>query len=78
MIVAKEDPVPDSLLEISNDLKKISSSGTEIYDDTQSFIFQPILSDGPNGVKIYSDYFIKHFGSPSVYHPVCCAIKKSL
>ena len=78
MIVAKEEPVPKSLLEISNDLKNLSSSGTEIYVETENFVFQPILAEDSFGVKNYSYDFIANYGSPSVYHPVCCAIKKSV
>ena len=71
-------PIPESLLEISNDLQNLSSSGAEIYDEAENFIFEPILTNEPNGAKNYSASFIKKFGSPSVYHPVCCKIKESL
>jgi len=75
MIVTKAEPLPESLLEICDDLQNLSSSGTEIYDETENFIFEPIR---PNGSKNYSVNFVKNFGSPSVYHPVCCKIKESL
>ena len=78
MLVTKAEPIPESLLEISNDLQNLSSSGAEIYDEAENFIFEPILTNEPNGVKNYSASFIKKFGSPSVYHPVCCKIKESL
>ena len=78
MLVTKAEPIPESLLEISNDLQNLSSSGAEIYDEAENFIFEPILSNGPNGVKNYSASFIKKFGPLSVYHPVCCNIKESM
>ena len=78
MLVTKAEPIPESLLEISNDLQNLSSSGAEIYDEAENFIFEPILTNEPNGSKNYSVSFIKKFGSPSVYHPVCCKIKESL
>ena len=78
MLVTKAEPIPESLLEISNDLQNLSSSGAEIYDEAENFIFEPILTNKLNGAKNYSVSFIKKFGSPSDYHPVCCKIKESL
>lgn len=78
MILTKAEPLPESLLEICDDLKNLSSSGTKIYDETENFIFEPILTDRTNGSENSSVNFVKNFGSPSVYHPVCCKIKESL
>ena len=78
MIKAKVEPIPESLLETNEDLSKLCSSGTGIFDETENFHFMPPMVAGPHGSKCYSKDFLHRFGPPSSYHPVCCVIKKSL
>ena len=78
MIKAKVEPIPESLLKTNEDLSKLCSSGTVIFDETENFHFMPPTFAGQHGNKYYSKDFLHQFGSPSSYHPVCCVIKKSL
>jgi len=78
MIKAKVEPIPESLLETNENLSKLCSSGTGIFDATENFHFMPPMFAGPHRSKYYSKDFLHQFGPPSSYHPVCCVIKKSL
>ena len=78
VIKAKAEPVPDSFQEITRDLSSLSSSGTNVYEETDIAFFQPPGIHDELGFKRFSKSFLLVYGSPSPYHPLCCSIKKSL
>ena len=74
--------VSAELYSLAYELNSLAVSDGEIYRESLSEVFLPPIvtnSDGTisavNGDSQSISDFLKNYGFPSIFHPVCCSVK---
>ena len=77
-IVTHAEPIPEELKSLSNELSTIYASEGKVERELQLNLFVPPTIKQSNGTEQNSSDFIRIYGQPSIFHPVCCGVKSRL
>ena len=75
-VSVQAEPLSDELNSVAKELYTIYASDGKVYGERLPEMFIPPIAKNSN--ETYSSDFIRIYGSPSIYHPVCCSVKSSL